>query len=194
MSKRILILLGHPDPGPERLCRALAREYQQGAESSGHHTTLIDLAELNFPMLRSGEQWQHGELPEALQPVQQAIEAADHLVIIYPLWLGEMPALLKGLLEQVLRPGFAIGEYGQPGGNRRLLKGKSARIIITMGMPGFVYRWYFAAHSLKSLKRNILAFCGIAPMRSTLLGMVGGSATRRAGWLRQIHRLGQAAK
>ncbi len=194
MSKQILILVGHPDPSPERLCRALAKRYQEGAESFGHQTTVIDLAELEFPLLRRGEDWQHGELPEVLRPVQEAIRAADHLVIIYPLWLGEMPALLKGLLEQVLRPGFAVGDYGQPGGNRRLLSGKSARIIITMGMPGLVYRWYFAAHSLKSLKRNILAFCGIAPVRSTFFGMAGSSTVRRENWLRKVFHLGQVGK
>ena len=40
------------------------------------------------------------------------------------------------------------------------MSGKSARIVVTMGMPGFWYRWYFRAHSLRSLQRNILKFVG----------------------------------
>jgi putative NADPH-quinone reductase len=81
-------------------------------------------------------------------------------VIVYPLWLGTMPALLKGFLEQAFRPGFAFDTKPKGLWNRRL-KGGSARIVVTMGMPAFFYRVYYRAHSLKSLKRNILEFCGI---------------------------------
>src|SRR3546814_10287671 len=76
---------------------------------------------------------------------------ADHLVILYPLWLGDVPALLKGFLEQILRPGFAIDE-GSTGMSAKLLTGRSARIIVTMGMPAPIYRLFFRAHSLKSLE------------------------------------------
>jgi putative NADPH-quinone reductase len=38
----------------------------------------------------------------------------------------------------------------------KFLSYKSARIIVTLGMPTLRYRWYFRAHSLRSLKRNIL--------------------------------------
>jgi putative NADPH-quinone reductase len=69
------------------------------------------------------------------------------------IWLGDMPAVLKGFSEQVLRPGFAIS--GSRAGHlpKELLAGRSARIVVTMGMPALFYR----AHSVKSLKRNILA-------------------------------------
>src|SRR3546814_3372437 len=76
-------------------------------------------------------------------------------VILYPLWLGDVPALLKGFLEQILRPDFAIDE-GSTGMSAKLLTGRSARIIVTMGMPAPIYRLFFRAHSLKSLDRNLL--------------------------------------
>ena len=87
---------------------------------------------------------------------KQTIGGAEHLVIGYPLWLSTRPGLLKAFLEQVFRPGFALAkaDAGQMG--QKLLTGKSARIVVTMGMPAWVYRWYFRAHSLKSLERNIL--------------------------------------
>ena len=79
-----------------------------------------------------------------------------------------MPALLKGFFEQVFRPGFAIDP-----GKRTLmpgkLTGKSARVLVTMGMPAIVYRWYFMAHSLLSLERNILRFVGLKPIRHSIL-------------------------
>jgi putative NADPH-quinone reductase len=105
------------------------------------------------------------------------IKNADHLLIIYPLWHGTMPALLKAFLEQIFRPGFA-GRW------RKLFKGKSARIVVTMGMPAFIYRCHFGAHGLKNLKRNILRFCGVAPIKETLIGMVDERAmpNARNGW------------
>jgi len=111
-------------------------------------------------------------------------------VIVYPLWLGCMPALLKAFFEQTLRPGFAI----KPERNSLdagLLHGKSARIIVTMGMPAAIYRFYFRAHSLKSLERNILRFCGIGPISHCIIGSIEaiGQAKREA-WLRRIESLG----
>lgn len=116
-----------------------------------------------------------------------------HLVIVYPLWLGTMPAILKAFLEQVARPGFAFA-IDKRGRMTKGLKGKSARVVITMGMPVFVYRWYFGAHSLKSLERNILGLAGIRPVRESLYGMVEGvSEARRKSWLEAMRRAGRAA-
>jgi putative NADPH-quinone reductase len=105
-----------------------------------------------------------------------------------------LPALLKAFLEQSFRPGFAIKSGAKtlrPG----LLTGKSARIVVTMGMPGFFYRWYLGAHSLKSVERNILRFAGIGPIRETLIGSVaaGGEASHRK-WLERMQALGRAAR
>lgn len=127
--------------------------------------------------------------PPAVATVQAAITRADHLVVIYPLWLGSMPAALKAMFEQTLRSGFALdmGERGKWPGK---LTGKSARIIVTMGMPAAVYRWFFRAHSLRSLERNILRFAGLSPVRSTIIGNVEASAAEREEWLRKIREMG----
>jgi len=115
-------------------------------------------------------------------------------VIVYPLWLGTMPALLKGFLEQALRPGFAFDPRSRSLWARPL-KGRSARIVVTMGMPALVYRWYFGAHSLKSLERNILGFCGIRPIRESLFGMVDAAGEARRGrWLERLRAYGQRAR
>jgi len=59
---------------------------------------------------------------------------------------------------------------------KKLLTGKTARIVITMGMPGLFYRCYYHAHSLRSLERNILQFSGIGPIKVTLVGRLGAGA------------------
>jgi putative NADPH-quinone reductase len=154
----------------------------------------IEIASLDFPLLRSQEEWERGELPKALQDPQAAIAWADHIVLCFPLWLGDMPALMKGFLEQVARPGFAFKrDAGNPFG-RKGLTGRSARVIVTMGMPAFVYRFFFAAHSVKSLERNILGFVGIAPVRETLIGNVDGlDDAARADWFAKLAALGRRA-
>ena len=126
--------------------------------------------------------------------IQHLMSWADHVVILYPLWLGSMPALLKALLEQMLRPGFAFSTLELGKWPVKFLSGKSARIIITMGMPAPIYRWYFLAHSLRSLQRNILKFVGFRSVRSTLIGNVAGlSKARRTQWLDKVRTLGRAA-
>ncbi|MFZ4481042.1 MAG: NAD(P)H-dependent oxidoreductase [Rhodoferax sp.] len=83
-----------------------------------------------------------------------------------------MPALLKGFLEQVARPGFAFRKDADDPFGHKKLAGRSARVVVAMGMPAFVYKWYFRAHSVKSLERNILGFVGIGPINETLIGAV----------------------
>ena len=76
---------------------------------------------------------------------------------------------------------------------KKLLTGKSARIVVTMGMPAIIYRWYFGAHGLKSLKRNVLAFAGISPVKETLIGMVDTEDhAKHASWLAKMHAYGKA--
>jgi putative NADPH-quinone reductase len=189
---KIAIVQGHPDGAGGHLCHALAEAYRSGAVAGGHEVRVVDIGKIDFPLLRTKISFERGAVPGQLQGAQKAIGWADHLVLVYPLWLGEMPALVKAFFEQVMRPGFAFSLDGH--GWRPRLRGKTARVVVTMGMPAAVYRWYFGAHSLKSLRRNILSFVGFKPVRSTLIGLVeGASAKRRAGWLAKLEKLGSAA-
>lgn len=191
MKGRIVVIDGHPDPEAERLCHALADAYSKGAESANHAVEVIRVADLDIPFLRSADEFRNQPPGPDVLRVQKAIESANHIVLVYPLWLGTMPAMLKALLEQVFRPGFAFGGQGREAMWSGRLKGRSARVVVTMGMPALLYRWFFRAHSLKSLERNILKFCGIKPVRETLLGMVdSASDDKRAGWLRAMTELG----
>jgi putative NADPH-quinone reductase len=194
MAKRILIIDGHPDRTPERFVHALADAYRQGAEASRHEVMILRVADLEFPLLRTQADYEEGEPAEVVRRCQSLVDWATHVVILYPLWLGSMPALLKGLLEQMLRPGFAFSARHPGRWPVKLQAGKSARIVVTMGMPGWLYRWYFRAHSVRSLKRNILRFIGFRSVRATLIGNVANlSSTARHGYLRQMRELGQRA-
>jgi putative NADPH-quinone reductase len=93
----------------------------------------------------------------------------------------------------VLRPGFAI-KFGASTLRPGLPKGKSAHVVITMGMPVFLYRGYFGAQSLKSFDRNILRFVGIGLVRETLVWMVVSPGGSHEKWLARMRGLGGGGK
>lgn len=195
VAQRILLIEGHPDASARHLNHVLADAYADGAEEGGHTLRRLVVAELDFPLLRSPQDWEHGSVPAALQTAQDDLAWAQHVVLFFPLWLGDMPALLKGFLEQVARPGFAFKKEGNNPFGHKGLSGRSARVVVTMGMPALVYRWYFRAHSLKSLERNILGFVGFAPIRETLVGSVDTLAEADVvQWETSLRKLGQRAQ
>ena len=191
-GKRITIIDGHPDPAPGRFVHALAERCAEGAAIAGHELRRIVVADLTFPLIATRQDWENGEPVADIRTAQEAISWAEHIIILYPLWLGDMPALLKAFFEQVMRPGYAFLPH-DGGFPRKKLKGRSAHVVVTMGMPAFFYRLFYGAHSVKSLERNILKFVGIAPVRHSLLGNVEASAAAREGWLEDMFTLGETA-
>ena len=192
-TKRILLIQGHPDVSEPHLCHALASSYTIGAEETGHTVRLINVAALDFPLLRSQKDFETGTVPASLKPLQDDLLWAEHLVIFFPLWAGDMPALLKGFFEQLMRPSFS-GEHVSFF-DKKVLSGRSARVVVTMGMPAVIYRWYFRAHSVKSLERNLLGIVGIAPVHETLIGVTGNMKPAAATqWLSKLKRLGGRAE
>ena len=193
MPRHVAIIQGHPDPAGGRLCHALANAYAEGAREAGHTVSRIDLARIDFPLLRTQIDFQEGVMPPSLNKARDALTAADHIVFVFPLWLGTMPALVKAFLEQVMRPGVAF-EYQPNGLPKKLLAGRSARLVVTMGMPVAAYRWFFFEHGLKGLERNVLHFVGIKPIRESLFGSVDSATeSRKRGWVRRMTELGRKA-
>ena len=155
---------------------------------------MIDVARLDFPLLKTQEEFRAEVSSQDIREAQETIRWADHIVFCYPLWLGTLPALLKGFLEQVFRDGFAMKMNPDGRGWSRLLKGKSARVVVTMGMPALMYRLFFGSHGLKSLERSILAFAGIAPIRASLIGLVNSRTQESRGrWLIRMQAMGRQA-
>lgn len=194
MAKRIVIIQGHPDPEGGHLCHALADAYAAGAAEAGHAVETITPARLRLPLLETKASFEAPPPPEVAS-VQAVLGAANHLVFLFPLWLGGMPAALKGFLEQVFRPGFLLVDTAQGVSGQKRLAGVSARIVVPMGMPALAYRWWFGAHGVRTLESGILGLAGLRPVRTTYLGMVEAAGeAKRAGWLAEMRRLGQMAR
>jgi putative NADPH-quinone reductase len=190
-QRRLVIIDGHPDSSPDRFVHALADSYARGAAVAGHEARRSKVAELEFPLIGSRRDWEADDIPADICRAQEAILWAEHLLILYPLWLGDMPALLKGFLEQVMRPGFAFGSRAVKSPEKKL-KGRSAQLVVTMGMPALFYRTFYGAHSVKSFERNILKFAGIGPVEHLLVGNVEGGAAARRSWLDALFERGKA--
>lgn len=194
MAKRIVIIQGHPDPAGGHLCHALAEAYAAGAAESRHAVETVTPALLRLPLLETKAGFE-APPPADVAAVQAVVGATNHLVVVFPLWLGGMPAVLKGFLEQVFRPGFLLVDPAKGWGSPKRLAGVSARIVVPMGMPALAYRWWFGAHGVRTLESGILGLAGIRPVRTTYLGMVeAASDAKRARWLAEMRRFGGAAQ
>jgi NAD(P)H dehydrogenase (quinone) len=189
----ITVIVGHPQRAA--FCEALAEAYRRGAEGAEHKVHLFKLAEMNFdPILRGGYREEQPLEPD-LKSAYDALAASDHWVLVFPLWCGDMPALMKGFIERILQPDLIKRQGTDNAMNWRLFQNKTARIIMTMAMPVSTYRFWYGPHALKLLKNNILNFIGVGPVRETLLGMVPDSSdATRDQWLKQAEAMGQRSE
>ncbi|WP_291856459.1 NAD(P)H-dependent oxidoreductase [Marinilabilia sp.] len=191
--KNILIINGHPDKNS--LCCSLAETYKEGCKSNGANCTLVNLADLHFdPILHHGYK-QRTELEPDLVKMQEAILKADHLVFVYPTWWGTYPALLKGFIDRVFLPGFAFKYRENSLFWDKYFKGKTARLIVTMDTPKWYYSLVYKSPGHNSLRKGILEFCGIKPVRISVFGPVKTSDDKkRSKWLSQVRKLGAELK
>lgn len=169
--KKILIINGHPARERKTLCASLADAYENGAKESWHDVKSVSLAALNFdPILHEG--YNKDQLLEPdLQMLREAMMEADHWVLVFPLWMGLPPALVKGFLERTITRGFAFEYSGKYPVALHVFKGKSVRIIITCGMPRFIYRWFSGQPTSKAL-RTLFKLCGMKVTNITVCGSV----------------------
>ncbi|MCI5078005.1 NAD(P)H-dependent oxidoreductase [Oricola sp.] len=190
---RICIINGHPDPSPQRYAHALATAYGDGAREGGHEVRTITVGMLDFPIVRTREDFMADYVPPVIREAQNTIRWADHVFLVYPLWHGMLPAYLKAFLEQVFRRDFAM-EVDRSGWTAKLT-GRSARIVVTMGMPSLFYRLYFHAHSLHALRQNILGFSGMRPVRTTIIGGTeAASPAELTARLKEMRALGRKGR
>jgi len=189
MGGELCIIQGHTAGDGKRLCHALADCYAAGARSAGATVTAIDIGAIEIDFLRTAEAFTKPPPPPILA-AQEKVVLAAHLLVIYPLWLGSMPAIVKAFFEQLSRSEFAVGQNAK-GWPRQMLKGRSARVAVTMGMPAAAYRLCFGADGVKSFGSGVLRMAGFSPIKETLVGGVGALSSARAeAQLRRFEKLG----
>lgn len=191
-GKRILLILGTPKR--DSLCHALAEAYSSGARGQGHVVRQLRLGELQFdPILREGFGQQQTLEPDLLE-AQRQIHWAEHLVFVYPIWWGGVPALLKGFFDRTFLPGFAFKYRNRSQLWDKLLSGRTADLLVTLDTPPWYFRWIYGAPAHRQMVRTILGFCGIKTRRLTEFAPVRPSSEeQRQGWLRKAEGLGVRA-
>lgn len=189
MRPNIAIINGHPYA--KSYCTALSEAYKKGAIASGSEVRSIHIGDLTFePNLKYGYH-QRLELEEDLLAAQETIRWADHLVFVYPIWWGTVPAILKGFIDRVFLPGFAYRYRPNSMFWDKLLSGKSARLIVTMDTPSWYYRWVYKQAGHHVMKRGTLQFSGVNPVKITEIAPVKSSTDKqREKWLADVEKLG----
>jgi NAD(P)H dehydrogenase (quinone) len=189
MKSNILVITGHPDT--ESFCSALSQAYIEGAKEQPVQVRTLHMGELEFePNLKFGYR-QRTELEADLLKAQELIQWADHLVLVYPVWWGMMPAVMKGFFDRILLPGFAFRYKENSIFFDKLLTGKTARLIVTSDTPSWYNRLIYGQAGHRVVKQSILQFCGIKPVRITDIGPVThATAENRKKWLEQAKRMG----
>ncbi len=191
MSKNILIINGHPLH--DSFCSALGKAYCKGAESRGSSCQTIVLSDLEFdPLLRHAYRKEQPLEPD-LKKAQELIRWSDHLIIVYPVWWGTMPALLKGFIDRIFLPHFAFKYRKFFPLPVKLLRGRSASLLITLDSPPIIYSLIFKKPGIQSLKKSVLEFSGFRPVRVKMFGPVRNSSNaRREKWLKKARNLGRS--
>jgi len=161
-----LIVTAHP--ASQSFTKKITEAYQKAKQDSGNSVEILDLykTDLRQDFLQFENPHDLSADP-ARDAIQTKITAADELILIFPIWWGDAPAILKNFLDQNFTTDFAFRyEKGKPVG---LLKGKTARIFATCDGPGFFYAffpvrlswlWHFAR----------LGFCGVRLQSFDILG------------------------
>ncbi|MBC7714831.1 MAG: NAD(P)H-dependent oxidoreductase [Rhizobacter sp.] len=186
---RTLIILGHPDK--KSLCAAFADSYEKGAREKGGEVKRLNLSELSFnPNLRQGYKVIQN-LEADLVESQNLIKWANHLVIIYPVWWGSVPAIMKGFIDRTFLPGFAFKYREHSNQWDKLLSGKSARMIVTSDAPAWwLYLTYFHP-AVNMMKKSVLEFCGVGPVSVMSFDSIKNASEKRIeGMLYKTFRAG----
>lgn len=194
MSKKILVLLGHPDAESETFSSTVADTYQAAAEDAGHEVARVNLGELQFdPILHKGYKEIQELEPDLLQ-LQDTVRWADHIVIIYPNWWCTMPAILKGLFDRFWLPGFAFNFDKETKKIIKRLAGKTARVIIISGTHSPFKTWWYFGDYTNEIQYGILEFAGIKTRVSSYGPCEKVDEKCSAKWLEEISGMGAKAR
>jgi len=187
--KQVLIINGHPDK--QSYNYALSEAYLKGATKTNSILTQINIADLEFnPNLTFGYRKRMELEPDLVDAIEK-IKKADHIVWIFPMWWYGYPALMKGFIDRTFLPGITYQPVEGKALPDKLLKGKSARLIITADTP----KWYdfliMKRPAINQFKKGTLGFCGINPVKVTYIAPIKNSSSEyKEQWLKKISLLG----
>ncbi len=191
--KKVLIINGHPDP--DSFNSGLAEAYLKGANASTADVALITIRNLVFnPNLEFGYR-KRTKLEPDLRSSIEKIKEAEHIVWIFPMWWYGYPALMKGFIDRTFLPGITFEYEKGKAMPKKLLKGKTGRIIVTADTPKWYNSLFMKSPVINQFKKGTLQFCGIHPVKISYISpMKSASIAFRNKWLLKIEELGEKGK
>ena len=188
---RISVILAHPDKGSFN--HAIAAAAVNTLSRNGHEICFHDLYEEEFdPMLPSGEIPKEAVLPPDIEAHCTEIAEAEGIIVIHPNWWGQPPAVLKGWVDRVMRPGvtyeFLEGDTGE-GVPRGLLKAGTAIVFNTANTANERERTIFGDPLETIWKNCIFGLCGVHNFfRKTYSIIVVSTDAQRKKWLEDVRQ------
>lgn len=187
----ILVILGHPDKNSFN--HAIANTVVETLSNTGHEVFFHDLYEEGFnPIISSQEIPKGASLDKVTEKHCTEVSKAEGIVVIHPNWWGQPPAILKGWVDRVIRPGVAYefkeGDNGE-GVPIGLLKAETALVFNTSNTPKEREIQVFG-DPLENLWKNcIFDFCGVKKFYRKMFGVVVTSKLeKRQAWLKEVEK------
>ncbi|KXZ23539.1 NADPH dehydrogenase [Bacillus nakamurai] len=179
----------YANPDQNSFNAAILKYVKMALKDSAQKYTVIDLYADQFdPVLRYGGEKRRSDMSRDAETkkYRKLMKEADHLILIYPLWWGGVPAILKGFFDRVLVAGEAYTfESGRVKG---LLTAETAQVFYTADSPNWYLKWFRKNADWITLKKGILQFCGIQKVERNLFSIVKDSSPEiREKWLRQTY-------
>ena len=188
-TMKALLILAHPNPAS--FSHAIAQTCSRALAESRHEVIAHDLYQERFdPLLFHGEFTRDAVLPPEIQRHCQEVAQADGIIIVHPNWWGQPPAILKGWIDRVVRPGVAYefleGDSGE-GVPRGLLKAQCAIIFNTSNTETRREQSVFGDPLEAIWKNCVFGLCGVPTVDRRMFNvLVTSSAETRKQWLAEV--------
>ena len=187
----ISVILAHPDP--KSFNHAIAQMAVKALRTNGHKVFFHDLYQEKFdPLLPAKEILNDAKLPAKIKKHCAEIATADGIVIVHPNWWGQPPAILKGWVDRVIRPGgayeFLEGDSGE-GVPQGLLKAKAALVYNTSNTKLEREKKVFG-DPLESIWKNcVFGLCGVTNFHRRMFNVIVTSTEgQRKNWLDSVRK------
>ena len=188
---RVFVVLAHPLK--ESFAASVSRTVVAALEANGHAVDLLDLYEEDFdPRLTASERASDmaGTYDlSAVAPYTERLKAADALILVFPQWWFNLPAILKGFIDRVFVTGIAF-DFSADGIKLepKLEKLRHLWAFSSTGSPWWVVKFYMGDPVRRILKRGVGAFCAKrVDFRMTCLhDMDNTTSAKRARYLEKV--------
>jgi len=186
---KISIILAHPDK--ESFNHAIAETAFATLKQKGHELYYHDLyAERFDPILPGEEIAKDADIPQQIERYCRELSESEGIIIVHPNWWGQPPAILKGWIDRVIRPGVAYefleGDQGE-GLPRGLLPAKTAMVFNTSNTPSLREKEVFGDPLALLWEKCVFELCGVSHFYRKMFGIIVTSSNeQRRGWLKEV--------